>query len=124
MGRLFHDYKSWLQSNSKTEEFKIVDEIETTLKSWIKEKGIDIQIDIELLLETIERLENVDKDFATAFYKNREFVLPEEFKKTHSLSKGLKEYIRTKCFVPEENTNYLEPLLNLLGPETALNIST
>jgi SIR2-like protein len=122
MGMLYRDYKSWLQSNSKTEEFKIVDEIETILKSWIKEKEIDIQIDIELLLETIERLENVDKDFVTAFYKNMEFVLPEEFKKTRSLSKGLKEYIRIKCFVPEENTDYLDPMLNLLSPQTTLNI--
>jgi SIR2-like domain len=118
---LVSDYKDWLSSNNKSEDRKIVEEIEETLQKWLARQNIDRQVDIELVLEAIERLENANNDVLLDFLDNKKFKLS-KFKEDRSLSKGLKQCIREKCFIPEHKTRYLKPLLDFLNLYNTLSI--
>ncbi|MFZ0512481.1 MAG: hypothetical protein WAM14_12810, partial [Candidatus Nitrosopolaris sp.] len=118
---LVNDYKEWPSSNDKLEDRKIVEEIEETLLKWLARQNIDRQVDIELVLETIERLENAKSDILLDFFADKKFKRS-QFKENGSLSKGLKQFLREKCFIQEHKTRYLKPLLDFLNLYNTLSI--
>ena len=63
---LIDDYKRYLKSKSES-DFHITDKITAKLSEWIEEEKQDRQVDIELVLETIERLESKEKDIILEF---------------------------------------------------------
>ena len=81
---LVNDYKEWLSSNNNLEDRKIVEEIEETLQKWLARHNIDRQVDIEFVLETIERLENSKSDILLDFFADKKFKLS-QFKENGSL---------------------------------------
>jgi hypothetical protein len=55
------------------------------------------------------------------FYYNKIFVLP-DFKFDQHISRDIKFFIRSKCFVPETNVDYLKPLLYFIEENKPLHI--
>jgi hypothetical protein len=96
---LVEEYKEWLTSNDKSNDKSIVEQIEKTLRKWLDRQNIDREVDIELLLETVERLENAKNDILLDFYDNAEPILP-PLRDDRSLSAGIKQCIRERCFKP------------------------
>ena len=117
---LVKDYKEWL-AKDKSDDNRIVEQIENLLQEWLIEQDSDRKVNIELLLETIERLENIKDDPLIKFFDDKTFKLS-NFKGDGSLSRGLKQCIREKCFIPEDRTCYLEPLLDFLNLYNILQI--
>jgi hypothetical protein len=118
---LVDDYKEWLLSKGKAENKKIIEEIENVLRRWLARQKIDRDVDIELLLEAIERLENAKNDILLGFYDNDKTSLP-QLNDDGSFSAGLKQCIREKCFVPEDKTRYLKPLSDFLTLYNTLDV--
>jgi hypothetical protein len=113
---LVNDFTEWLKSNSKTDESERIEKIIAILEKWLAEQKdtegqqINRKVDIELILETVEKLENANKDIFRKFFENEKSILS-EFKSDKRHSKDLKQFIRTKCFVAESKVEYLSPLL-------------
>lgn len=114
------DFKNWLRLRSEP-DFKVVKQIITKLEEWIAEQEIHRNVDIELLLDAIEKLENAQKDVILKFYNNKNFILS-DFKGDRHLFSELKLFVREKCFIPKEKTNYLKPILQFVNRYNTLDI--
>lgn len=82
----------------------------------------DHKIDIEDLLETIDRLEKKDNDILLKFYNFKDFKLsnPSELP---SLKNELRGFITRVTSVKKENINYLEPLFSLQKPVRIFSVN-
>ena len=103
-------------------ELKLFNEVEDKLQKQAQmPKGSENKIiDIEVILETLERLENPENEVLTAFIapnktKNRMF-------KEYQLAHRLKDFIKIKGQVPPEKTSYLRPLRDLITIYNSINI--
>lgn len=94
---LVDDFENSLKSKSES-DFNVLEKIIVKLKEWITEQNLARQVDIELLLETVEKLENPQEDIILKFYNNKEFIL-NDFKADGSFSRELKLFIRKMCFI-------------------------
>jgi hypothetical protein len=110
--------------NSVTDDGKkkaitsIIDE----LKKWERNHSGRDEIDIELLLETLMKLEDKDNETILQFYSpNPLFDLNFDFSK---LILDLKDFIKYKSIVPEEKLDYLQPLIEFIEevPNSPLDI--
>jgi hypothetical protein len=117
---LLDDFIYWLTSNSKLQESEIISKIKDRIEQWLLQQNTDRAVDIELLLETLEKLENADDDILLDFYQDKKFIL-NNLKGTN-LSTDLKYFIRTKCFVSKEKTVYLAPFQDFINTYKVLNI--
>ena len=109
---LVYDFKRSLRSEGKLENLKVINTIVELLYRWKKYKLQDYSdIDIELLLQTIEKLEDSEKEVLLEFYNNKLSVIPESIH-NKQLSKEIKQFIRKNCFIPMEKTDYLKRLLD------------
>lgn len=86
-----------MKSKSETDA-KIIDKITAILAEWITDQNLNRQVDIELVLEAIERLETRQKDILLKFYENGRFIF-DDFKTDHHLSEDLKLFVRKNCFI-------------------------
>lgn len=93
-----------------------IEKIIETLKSWKNSN-----IDIELLLETLTKLENKEQEPLLQFYEDGNFILKDAFQKK-PLIKDLKDFIKSKAIVSEENVQYLQPLLAFIHEFRPLDI--
>ncbi len=75
---LVNDYKEYLRVKSES-DLNIVNKITAKLQEWIAQQKLNRQVDIELVLEAIERLERREKDIILKFYDNRRFIF-DDFK--------------------------------------------
>ena len=78
---------------------KVTKDVVDLLLGW-KNNGRDVDVDIELLLETIEKLENRKSDIMPLFYTNKNSVL-EKFEKLEAdsdtrLSVILKQFVKAE----------------------------
>ena len=86
-----------------------------------KEKRYDpSDIDIELLLDTIERIEDRDHDLLSFFYKDKTLRLEKysSYESTYGkkgLSSELKRFIRQTFSETQLKTDYLEPLNSFIS---------
>lgn len=117
---LVFDFMNWLKPKSEP-DFNVVEKIIAELDEWIAEQKIRRKVDIELLLDAIEKLENAQKDILLKFYDNKEFILS-NFKGDKHLSSEVKLFIREKCFISKEKTNYLKPVLPFVNRYNSLDI--
>jgi predicted transcriptional regulator len=118
---LVKDFRDRSASNSGPEKTQRIEKIIHLLKEWLSNQEEEREVDIELVLETIDRLENIDKDIVSQFFEN-EIDLVTEFKDNNSHSKELKGFIRIKCFVEESEVTYFQPLMDFLRDHEALDI--
>jgi len=104
--------KSIREPNKKETIEKIVE----TLERWKKSK-----IDIELLLETLTKLDTRDKEPLLQFFEGGKFILSEYSQKA-PLIEDLKDFIKSKAIVPAERIGYLEPLRGFVEEYRPLDI--
>ncbi len=69
--RLVNELKQWLESNSRIEYLFMIEAIISTLRKFKHHTKDESDIDIELLLETVERIENRYNDVLQYFYENK-----------------------------------------------------
>lgn len=72
---LVHDFRKYLMDNSLSKHLELTNTIIMILDQWKKDTNYPNEIDIELLLETIERLENIYGDNIPYFFRNNESKL-------------------------------------------------
>ncbi|MBN1762162.1 MAG: SIR2 family protein [Methanomicrobia archaeon] len=96
------------ESISDAAKKESINQIIETLEEW---KGSEI--DIELLLETLTKLERKDEEPLTSFFKEDKFALS-DLTLIEPLIKDLKDFIKSKAIVSEESIKYLEPILGFL----------
>lgn len=108
--------KKFMDEVSGTEKEETVRKIVETLISW---KRTDI--DIELLLEALTKLQNKEGEPLLQFYEGRDFILKGYFEKNPIIG-DLKDFIKSKAIVTEEKIQYLQPLIGFVNEFTPLNV--
>ena len=98
-------FREWLQETSMSNELELIDKIEAILQNRTERK-----VDVEFLLETIEKLEKSGTEVLLDFYENKKLILPDNI----HLSEQIKQFIRHKCFISATKTTYLQPLLHFI----------
>jgi len=107
---------------SQTENLRAVDKILEILKEWKRRQGDKEQkVDIELLLETIERLENRNQDILLKFYSPTEFVL-EGYANKKPLKDELRDFIKEVGIVGSKNIRYMKPVLGFIAEHRPIDI--
>ena len=91
---------------------KVID----TLKEWKRE-----EIDIELLLETLTKLDRKEKEPLLRFFKNGQFILS-GYSEKRPVIDDLKNFIKKKAVVKPEKIKYLEPLVGFIEKFRPLDI--
>lgn len=107
---------------SQPENLRALNKILEILNEWNRDIGdIEEKTDIELLLETIERLENKDKDILLKFFKTTDYAL-EGYTDKRPLKDELKDFVKEAGIVAGTKIRYMEPLLGFLGEYSPLDI--
>ncbi|NVM55359.1 MAG: SIR2 family protein [Candidatus Helarchaeota archaeon] len=91
---------------------KVID----TLKEW--KRG---EIDIELLLETLIKLDTKEKEPLLKFFKGGKFILG-DYSEKRPIIDDLKDFIKKKAIVKPEKIKYLRPLLSFIEEFHTLDI--
>jgi hypothetical protein len=113
-------FKESLAENS--EQLKAYEKILEILKSWRKGQGpFAPEVDVELLLETLERLENREQDILLKFHQVSSYAL-DGFALKKPLKDQLKDLIRRTGIVNANKVSYFEPLLSFVGENKPLDI--
>lgn len=108
--------KEFIDNINEYDKKETIEKIIQKLKYW---KNTDI--DVELLLETLTKLENKDKEPLLQFYKGGDFILKGSSEKK-PLIDDLKDFIKLKAIVSEEKIQYLQPFLGFVDEFRPLNI--
>ncbi len=116
------DFIAYLESNNKN-GVKEIKEIKDKLKNWKR-----CEIDIELLLETLTKINDKENDQLLEFYKSKEFIF-EDGLDTFRLINELKNYIKSRVIITPEREKsveyklkYLQDLRGLIETYNTLDI--
>lgn len=139
--RLVCKFVEWLKSISENqglnekqrseakEHLSLVEKILTILKNWrAEQKNYNTEIDIEILLDAIERIENKNTDILSAFYENTSLKIGEHpaynlvFNGKRKISGEIKDFIKTTFSNTRINVTYLKPLNNFIRGYRGLSI--
>lgn len=98
-------FRDNIGDNAKKET---IEKIIQTLERW---KGSEI--DVELLLETLTKLETKEEEPLLHFFEGGKFILS-GYSPKKPLIEDLKDFIKSKAIVSEEKIKYLEPILGFV----------
>ena len=108
--------------SSKPQSLTVFNKVMTVLKEWKKDqKNNDERIDVELLLETLDKLEKRNQENLLRFYEGGKYIL-ERYPEKKPLKEELKDFIKDCGVVKAEKIQYLEPLLGFTTENTPLDI--
>ena len=102
-----------IQEPDKKETIKKIVQV---LKDW---KGSEI--DVELLLETLTKLQNKEQEPLLQFYGGGDFIL-QGYSEKEPIIDDLKDFIKSKAIVTEGKIEYLQPLLGFVEEFRPLDI--
>ncbi len=108
--------KEFIYNIHENDKKETIERIVQTLKNW-KNKDIDV----ELLLETLTKLENKHQEPLLQFYEGGNFTL-QGYSEKKPLIEDLKDFIKRKAIVSEEKIQYLQPFLGFIEDFRPLNI--
>ena len=111
--------KEFKNSISDERDKTTIDKIIDTLKRW---KGSEI--DVELLLDTLTKLDTREKEPLLKFYEKVEdrFIL-KDYSEKRLIIKALKDFIKAKAIIKDEmKIKYLEPFLGFIEEFRPLDI--
>lgn len=100
--------KKFRDNIGDTAKKETIEKIIQTLERW---KGS--AIDVELLLETLTKLETKEEEPLLHFFEGGKFILSGYSPKS-PLIEDLKDFIKSKAIVSEEKIKYLEPILGFV----------
>jgi len=106
----------FIESESDTDKKATIEKIVKTLKDWKKS-----DIDVELLLETLTKLRDKEQEPLLQFYEGGNFNLTGYYEK-EPLINDLKDFIKSKAIVSENNILYLQPFLEYVEESGPLDI--
>lgn len=112
----FEFVKEFIVSIDDIDKKKTVKKVIDILKEW---KVTDI--DVELLLDTLIKLDAKDKEPLLRFFKNGEFILSGYLDK-YPIIRDLKDFIKKKAIVQSDKIKYLEPFLGFVEEFHPLDI--
>lgn len=108
--------RKYIKHIKNRDKKKTIEKIVEILEQW---KGATI--DVELLLETLTKLESQDKEPLLNFFENKRYLLGGYYDKS-PLIDDLKDFIKAEAIVAEDKIRYLNPLLEFLGEFGSLDI--
>ncbi|NKE70351.1 SIR2 family protein [Candidatus Manganitrophus noduliformans] len=95
--------------------------IKAILEKWGLNQNPVRLVDIELLLESLQRLANKEQDLLLPFFEENKLRLPKDFD-ANSLLKDLRNFIKSKVIVEVQAINYLGPLRGFIQEFHPLDI--
>lgn len=111
---LKHEFMRWLEKNSKSEHISLINDILVSLETWKTKRSDKNPVDIEFLLEIIEKIENKDEDPLSEFYENKVLKLERNssynsiMKIKKELSNEIKRFIKNYFSQTDIQTDYLQ----------------
>lgn len=112
--------EEFINSLNKKEK-ELVEEIKFILTEWGSKQNPIRQVDIELLLESLQRLANKEQDLLLPFFEENKLRLQKDFD-ANSLLKNLRNFIKSKVIVELKAINYLGPLRGFIQEFHPLDI--
>lgn len=100
---------------------KIVKLIVSKLSKWSKENKKDERVDIELLMEALDKLSKIGEEPLLEFYDKKKFLLEGYSPKTPLLEQ-LKTFVKSKAIVTKDDIRHLEPFLGFIKEYHSLDI--
>lgn len=92
----------------------IIAKIIDLLTAWKRRQGhFEDAIDVELLLEALERLKARTQDFLLEFYNDPKYLLEDQPEKGRIVDK-LRDFIKRRAIVERDKISYLQPLLSFV----------
>ena len=116
--KFVEEFEKYAQGNLAEEEFKTISDIIKILQEWKKEEGVDI----ELLLETLIKLENKEDEPMLQFYEGGNFKLS-AYPGEKPLIEALKDFIKKRAIVSSDKIKYLNPLLTFDRPIDIISVN-
>jgi SIR2-like domain len=123
-----NEFLNQLQKEDHKEHLELTQDILDTLSKWKNNNNDKDQVDVELLLETIEKLENRHSDVMNLFYENKGNILTkfENLEKIPNynvrLSTILKQSIKRVTGKLDIEIRYLNGLLKIMTAYKPLDI--
>ena len=113
----FRFVKEFQQNITNAEEKQAVNKIIETLTKWQNSA-----IDVELLLETLTKLDTKEQEPLLKFFKGGEFILS-GYGEKRPIVEDLKDFIKSKAIIKsQEKIQYFEPLLGFIEGHKPLDI--
>jgi len=107
----------YVESIDESEKRETIKKIVDTLGQWKKD-----HIDIELLLDTLTKLKDKNREPLLQFYTNKTYIL-EGYHEKEPLVNNLKDFIKSKAIVEtEDKIRYFEPFRELIEELRPLDI--
>ena len=107
---------------SDAEVSRVVTRNFETLQAWkLEEDTSDTRVDVELLLEALDKMESRESELLLRFYKDPEYLLTGYPEKGEIVAK-LRSYIKRRAVVDRNAISYLDPLLAVLNLYAPLDI--
>lgn len=100
---------------------KVVKLIVSKLNKWLKTNKKDAKVDIELLMETLDKLSRKEDEPLLEFYENKEYLLVGYSPKKPILEQ-LKTFVKSKAIVSQDDIGYLEPFLGFIKEYHSIDI--
>lgn len=112
--------KEFRKSVKDTEKLATIEQIIEILEKWNREK----EVDIELLLKTLMKLDSRKKEPLLHFYKNidKNFILMRCYS-LKDIINALKNFIKSKTIVKSERIKYLEPIKHFGFPLDIISVN-
>jgi len=113
----FRFVKEFQRNITNPGERYTINKIIKTLRDWQHS-----DIDVELLLETLTKLDTREQEPLLKFFRGGEFVLS-GYSEKRPIVEGLKDFIKRKAIIESpEKIRYFEPLLGFIEEHTPLDI--
>lgn len=120
--RFVEDFLKYLENSDKDKFASVKKIIDILQNRQNKNANIAIKVDIELLLETLVKLEDRKQEQLLDFFETPKYLLDEP-PYISSIINDLKNFIKTKSIVDIENVGYLAPITEFVEEsDTPLDI--
>ncbi len=100
---------------------RTVNTILTKLEEWLSDQGQEKKVDVELLLESLDKLRSRDQEVLLRFFKSSNFLLS-DYDDKNPIIDSLRNFIKDKAVVDAIAVSYMEPLLQFIQMYTSLDV--
>ena len=124
--KLTNDFKLWLQSQDYKDELSTINQIIDIILEWKNNHGDKEPVDLEFLLETIERLERTFYDVLPQFFINNDLKIKDDnvkYLQNKLLSQLIRKFIQIKCY-DIKTYDYYVPLNKFISNYKPIKIFT
>ena len=98
------------------------------MENWLTEHNNSTKVDIEILLDTVEKIENRNKEVLSSFYENTSLKIEKKpsyqlvFNGKRKISEEIRLFIRRTFSNNRTNVTYLKPLNNFIREYRGLSV--